>query len=70
MATEWKVIEDNDEIIREFKGYKEGLVRYGEEGWVFVPKTAKMLENYKVENLLIYHIPSVISIILGNEDKR
>ena len=53
MATEWKVIEDNDEIIREFKGYKEGLVRYGEEGWVFVPKTAKMLQNYKVKNLHI-----------------
>ena len=49
MATKWKVIEDNDEIIREFKGYKEGLVRHaGEEGWVFLPKTAKMLENYKV----------------------
>ena len=68
MATEWKVIEDNDEIIREFKGYKEGLVRYGEEGWVFVPKTAKMLENYKVKNF--QKVLSVILMILGNESKR
>ena len=48
MATEWQVIEDNDGIIKEFKGYRHGLVRYGEEGWAFVPKTAKMLKHYKV----------------------
>ena len=29
---DWKVIEDNDELKKEFEGYKDGLVRYGTEG--------------------------------------
>ena len=30
---DWNVIEDNDELKKEFEGYKDGLVRYGTEGW-------------------------------------
>ena len=44
----WSQIEDNDKIIEEFRGYKDGLVRYGLKGWVFLPKTAKMISSYKV----------------------
>ena len=44
----WSQIEDNDKIIEEFRGYKDGLVRYGPKGWVFLPKTAKMISSYKV----------------------
>ena len=30
--TEWEVIEDNEEIKAEFRGYKEGMVRLKEGG--------------------------------------
>jgi len=41
------VIEENDEIKEEFKGYKNGLVRYGKERWCFLKSTAAMMQEYK-----------------------
>ena len=44
----WQPIEENDEIIQEFKPYRKGLVRYGPQGWVFAPNTAKMISKFEV----------------------
>ena len=42
------VIEVNDDIKKEFKGYRNGLVRYSEDGWCFLKSTAVMMQEYKV----------------------
>ena len=34
--TKYKIIEDNEEIIKEFQGYRKGLIRYGSGNWVFM----------------------------------
>lgn len=44
----WKVIEENEEIIQEFQGYKKGLVRYGSGGWALRPKTAETVGKIRV----------------------
>ena len=48
MMNMFDVIEENDEIKEEFKGYKNGLVRYGKERWCFLKSTAAMMQEYKV----------------------
>ena len=45
---DWKVIEDNDKIKEEFKGYPDGLVRYGDGNLAILPATAEMMKEYKV----------------------
>ena len=50
MMTEWEVIEDNEEIKAEFRGYKEGMVRLKEGGWAMIPSTAAMIDTYKVDH--------------------
>ena len=49
MMTEWEVIEDNEELKAEFRGYKEGMVRLKEGGWAMLPSTAAMIDTYKVQ---------------------
>merc|ERR1712198_522212 len=44
---DWKVIEDNDKIKEEFKGYPDGLVRYGDGNLAILPATAEMIKEYK-----------------------
>jgi len=44
---DWKVIEDNDKIKEEFKGYPDGLVRYGDGNLAILPATAEMMKEYK-----------------------
>ena len=44
----WQPIEENSEIIQEFKPYRKGLVRYGPQGWVFAPNTAKIISKFEV----------------------
>ena len=34
--TKYRIIEDNEEIIKEFQGYRRGLIRYGSGNWVFM----------------------------------
>ena len=45
---DWEVMEDNDEIIQEFRGYKDGLLRNKKTKWTLLPKTVEMLPAYKV----------------------
>ena len=49
MMTEWEVIEENEELKAEFRGYKEGMVRLKEGGWAMLPSTAAMIDTYKVQ---------------------
>ena len=44
----WREIEDNEDLKREFRGYKQGLVRFGPAGWCFAPGTAEMVSKYQV----------------------
>ena len=41
-------IENNDNIKKEFKGYPDGLVRYGDTGLAILPTTAQFMQDYKV----------------------
>ena len=48
MQNKWREIEDNEDLKREFRGYKQGLVRFGPAGWCFAPGTAEMVSKYQV----------------------
>ena len=48
MQNKWREIEDNEDLKREFRGYKRGLVRFGPAGWCFAPGTAEMVSKYQV----------------------
>lgn len=49
METTWEELEENLHVIEEFKGYKDGLVKYKDkEDWIMAPNTAHMIEKYKV----------------------
>ena len=49
MTNEMKIIENNEQIKKDFLGYKdEGLVTVGKEEWVYAPSIANSLEKCKV----------------------
>ena len=46
---EYRTIEDNEEIIKEFQGYRQGLIRYGPGNWAFMPKAPINVPLYQVK---------------------
>ena len=53
MQNKWREIEDNEDLKREFRGYKQGLVRFGPAGWCFAPGTAEMVSKYQVSLVFV-----------------
>ena len=45
---EWDIIEENEEIKKDFQGFTKGLVRFGFQGWTFKPKTAEWMAEFQV----------------------
>ena len=51
MDPNWKEIEENEEIKKEFADYRAGLARYKQDGLVLPPGTVRMLPEYKVRSV-------------------
>ena len=49
---EYRTIEDNEEIIKEFQGYRKGLIRYGPGNWALMPKAPITVPLYQVKREL------------------
>ena len=51
---EWNIIEENEVIKQDFHGFTNGLVRFGDQGWTFKPRTAEWMAEFQVIMLKSY----------------
>ena len=64
---EWDIIEENEEIKKDFQGFTKGLVRFGDQGWTFKPKTAEWIAEFQVGDSVGEMILDLIFPTAGSE---